>query len=533
MVEGNGSLAHIGRVALWNDEIPGSRHQNHIIRVRSRRVDPRYLLEWFSSPGGRGCIISEATSASGLYTLSLKKVSRLPVPLPPDEEQRRIVAKIEALFARSRRAKEALDAIPPLLDRLRQSILAAAFRGDLTADWRAQHPDVEPADKLLERIRIERRRRWEEAELAKMRAKGKEPKNDKWKSKYTPADRCSEELPDGLPRTWAVARLDDFLADGGVFDGARDHGKKTPARLNLRTSDYTTAGVRVIRLENLQHLRFVEEKRTFISADKFDGLKQEPIKPGDLLVGSFIAEEIRTCLVPKDLGLAITKADCFCVRPMTTELQTPYLSLYLAAPVVLNQLLRMSHGATRPRVSTRQLRQVEVILCPLQEQVEIVSRVGQSLRLVDSLSERVRAATARVQRLEDSILGAAFSGQFDGSSGVHVHSGEPRRELEEDSAGRERTAQEQLLLPLGRPPGEYSRDDWRACLLRVVDYEPVERDDAVRLAAEWARDNLGLEYKRLPKTGQIVKGLKSAMTSAIRRGELERVGSAKIRRADP
>jgi hypothetical protein len=67
------------------------------------------------------------------------------VALPPRNEQRRIVAKIEALTARSRRAREALDAIPPLLDKLRQSILAAAFRGDLTADWRAQHPDVEPA----------------------------------------------------------------------------------------------------------------------------------------------------------------------------------------------------------------------------------------------------------------------------------------------------------------------------------------------------------------------------------------------------
>ena len=62
------------------------------------------------------------------------------------------------------RAKEALDAIPPLLDRLRQSILAAAFRGDLTADWRAENPDVEPASVLLERIRAERKVRWIEAE---------------------------------------------------------------------------------------------------------------------------------------------------------------------------------------------------------------------------------------------------------------------------------------------------------------------------------------------------------------------------------
>ena len=57
------------------------------------------------------------------------------------------------LEAADGRGREALDAIPPLLERFRQSVLAAAFRGDLTADWRAKHPDVEPASVLLERIR--------------------------------------------------------------------------------------------------------------------------------------------------------------------------------------------------------------------------------------------------------------------------------------------------------------------------------------------------------------------------------------------
>ena len=66
----------------------------------------------------------------------------------PLAEQRRILAKLEALQAHSRRAKEALDQIPALLDLYRQSVLAAAFRGDLTRDWRAQHPDVEPASCL-------------------------------------------------------------------------------------------------------------------------------------------------------------------------------------------------------------------------------------------------------------------------------------------------------------------------------------------------------------------------------------------------
>ena len=82
------------------------------------------------------------------------------------------MAKIEALQERSRRAREALAEVGPLLEQFRQSVLAAAFRGDLTADWRAAHPNVEPASELLRRIHAERRRRWEQAELAKYEAKG-------------------------------------------------------------------------------------------------------------------------------------------------------------------------------------------------------------------------------------------------------------------------------------------------------------------------------------------------------------------------
>lgn len=77
--------------------------------------------------------------------LNQRSLNRVKFPLPPLNEQRRIVEKIDACMERSGRAKAALDAIPALLDRYRQSVLAAAFRGDLTADWRAQNPGFEPA----------------------------------------------------------------------------------------------------------------------------------------------------------------------------------------------------------------------------------------------------------------------------------------------------------------------------------------------------------------------------------------------------
>jgi type I restriction enzyme S subunit len=139
-----------GKVAL----LPSDGARYHLgpnvgkIVISNRINDARYLMHFIRSPLGKNSIqvTSKAVTQS---SLSMKQIRSIPLPLPPLNEQRRIVEKIEALTARSRKAREALETIPELLDQFRQSVLAAAFRGDLTADWREQNPDVEPDWKLL------------------------------------------------------------------------------------------------------------------------------------------------------------------------------------------------------------------------------------------------------------------------------------------------------------------------------------------------------------------------------------------------
>ena len=78
---------------------------------------------------------------------------------------------------------------------------------------------------------------------------------------------------------------------------------------------------------------------------------------------------------------------------------------------------------------------------------------------------------------------------------------------------------------------DYTPDHWRHALLACLDEEAVERADAIEAAAYWASENMGLEFQRLRKDGVIVKGLKSAIRSGLRRGEIEKVGMRGIRRA--
>lgn len=98
-------------------------------------VSNAYLMRYLNSPQGRAAL--EANSHGlGRLRINLQDLKAVEVPLAPAPEQRRIVTKLDSLFARTRSAREELARIPRLIEHYKQAILAAAFRGELTADWR-------------------------------------------------------------------------------------------------------------------------------------------------------------------------------------------------------------------------------------------------------------------------------------------------------------------------------------------------------------------------------------------------------------
>lgn len=156
------SRAPIGYCVIAENEI--TTNQGFKSFILDDEISPEYIRYYLLSSKDYA---ESLASGSTFKELSGKKTEEIKIPLPPLNEQRRIVSKIEELTAHTKRAREALADVPSLIDQFRQSVLAAAFRGDLTAEWREKNPDVEPASDLLERIRAERRARWEKAELGK------------------------------------------------------------------------------------------------------------------------------------------------------------------------------------------------------------------------------------------------------------------------------------------------------------------------------------------------------------------------------
>jgi type I restriction enzyme S subunit len=128
VVEGNGSPDQIGRVALWNDSIPNCVHQNHLIKVRfGKAVMPEWALVWMLSPVGRNAIEQVSASTSGLHTLSVGKVSRLPIGVPSLEEQMRIVVKLDQLLSVQKSVETEVDTNLQRAHALRASVLSKSF----------------------------------------------------------------------------------------------------------------------------------------------------------------------------------------------------------------------------------------------------------------------------------------------------------------------------------------------------------------------------------------------------------------------
>jgi len=132
IVEGNGSVEQIGRVAIWDGSIAPCGHQNHLIRIRpAPGVPSRFLLHWLMSPYGRSILGTVASSSSGLHTLSLSKIAAVPIPVAPTAVANIVFSTLDKRLQSARAIEADTARFLALLDHLEQSILGRAFRGEL------------------------------------------------------------------------------------------------------------------------------------------------------------------------------------------------------------------------------------------------------------------------------------------------------------------------------------------------------------------------------------------------------------------
>ncbi|MEO1432560.1 MAG: restriction endonuclease subunit S [Cyanobacteria bacterium J06633_8] len=226
-----------------------------ILRPNGTVLLPRFLLYQIASEEFQGKLRGKGTGTTvkGISSRNFKPFKILVAPLP---EQHRIVTKIEELFTQLDAGVELLKKLKAKLKRYRQAVLKAAVEGNLTKEWReANKSELEPASVLLERILKQRRKKWEAEQLAKMKANGKTPKDDRWKSKYKePVAPDTSDLPE-LPDGWCW----------GTFEQASE--RVTVGHVGSMKGEYIEDGIPFLRSQNVRENRYEPEGLKFISPE--------------------------------------------------------------------------------------------------------------------------------------------------------------------------------------------------------------------------------------------------------------------------
>ncbi|WP_147473706.1 restriction endonuclease subunit S [Allofranklinella schreckenbergeri] len=361
-------------------------------------IEPDFFLYWICAHERSIQDLGSGTTVSGIRLETLRS---LPVLLPPATEQTRIVEKLEELLADLDAGVAELKAAQKKLVQYRQSLLKAAVEGQLTADWRAQHPPTETGAELLSRILKERRTRWEAKQQEKFASQGKTPPKN-WQSKYPePVTPDTQNLPK-LPEDWAWASLDQLVAESSYGTSVK--------------CSYERNGTPTLRIPNVSQGQLVLQDMKY-STVELNLHKDEYLSIGDVLV-------IRT---NGSIGLVGRAA------AVVSELPSPhYFASYLLRlrcvevtcvhRWILTALTahsgrqwlekRAASSAGQHNISLSTLLTMPIPLPPISEQFHALREIEEGEYSIQQQQEALKQSLKQTTAQRQNILRAAFAGEL-------------------------------------------------------------------------------------------------------------------------
>ncbi len=312
--------------------------------------------------------------------ISQDKYRKFMFPLPPLEEQKRIVARIielEPLIDGYNKTYDHLTKLDVELPvKLKKSILQQAVMGKLVP----QDPNDEPASVLLERIRAEKQALIKASKFKKDKHESIIYRRDN--SHYEKLDgveRCiDEDLPFDIPSNWEWVRL--FNLGDNINDAFADG----PFGSNLKKEHYTDRKeVRLIQLSNIGEEGWRDENTKYTTYSHAETLSRSMVKPGAIVIAKMMPAG-RAIIVPDCEKDYILSSDAVKFIPHNL-LNVDYLVMAINSPVFRNQVVSEAHGVTRIRTSLGKLQTYLLPVPPLNEQRRIVARISELMLHCDEL----------------------------------------------------------------------------------------------------------------------------------------------------
>ena len=329
-------------------------------------IDPHYIVNYLKSPFVDN-LINSITYGVKMPRVGTETMTSLLVPIPPLEEQRRIVEKIDVVASAvsaydvEYQKTEALNASFP--EALKKSILQEAVQGKLVP----QDPSDEPAEDLLDRIRAEKQRLIKEGKIKKDKHESVifRRDNSHYEKRGSEEVCIDEEIPFEVPPSWALIRLDDI----GIY-------RKGPFGSSLTKSMFVPKGVDTVKVYEQKNA--IQKDHTlgtyYITRQYYESkMKSFTVEPGDILV-SCAGTIGETYVLPEQIELGIIN-QALMRMTIYAPIDLSYFLLYF--DYVLKQTAKeSSKGSAIKNIPPFEIfKKLILPLPPLEEQKRIVAKV--------------------------------------------------------------------------------------------------------------------------------------------------------------
>jgi type I restriction enzyme, S subunit len=364
-------------------------------------IDSRFLNLYLTFFYASGEIRDYQAGSNNLRNLKFNDYLGIEIPIPPLNEQNRIVAKIEELFSELDKGIENLKTARAQFKVYRQTLLKHAFDGKLTAQWRAENQDkLETTAALQKRIQQERAQRYQQ-QLADWESTGKQGSKPKAPKPLPPltAEELAE-LPE-LPEGWVYARVGALIDD--------------PTYGTSKKCDYEVEGVGVLRIPNVISGKVDASDLKFAQFTP-DEIATYKLNVGDILIirsnGSISI--VGRCALVSDADIDYLYAGYLIrLRPHLRLVEPGFLLNTFSLHSIRRQIEQKAKSTSGVNnINTGEIQSLVVALCDIEEQKQIQMELESRLSEVDQLELTITTSLQQAEALRQSILKKAYAGQL-------------------------------------------------------------------------------------------------------------------------
>lgn len=332
--------------------------------------------------------IKKNSAGTTVDSLTINKYKTYKLPLPPLEEQKRIVKKLDSLFEKIQKIKEIIEEVKEKTTSRREAILSKAFSGELTEKWRGENKNFIPVDEILLRVENEKQ------ELIKN-------KIIKKSSKIEPI--TENDILFDIPQSWKRIKLNDiaFVTKLAGFEYTK----------NI-FPNLVEKGIPLFKGKNVQDGKIVYEFESYIPESISDELPRSQITKKCLLtpyVGTIGNIALFEGNFKAHLGSNVGKIEVF--NNFNENILEKYLLYYFRSCYGLAQLKKHRKATAQESISIEAIRDCVIILPPLEEQKEIVRVLDKIFEEENRISELISLEN-KIEILEKTILDRAFRGEL-------------------------------------------------------------------------------------------------------------------------